>query len=254
MSEQLGVLGVGHLASYVVAGLRNAGDSRSVLLSPRNQERSQALAQQHDCDIAADNQAVVEGARLILLSVRPHQVKDLLENLNFSSEHLVISCVAGMPLAEVALLAAPARVVRTLPLACAEVGEGAVPLYPDHSVARQLLGAIGCVIPFEDEQVFELAGVASCMNGWMYAFFEQLTQWYVGQGMDPTQARELVLHSVRGATGLAAARPELPLQGISDAIATEGTFTKRGLDLLQETGCFTPWQQACELVGNALKL
>jgi pyrroline-5-carboxylate reductase len=253
MSEQLGILGVGHLASYVVEGLRNAGDSRSILLSPRNRERSRTLAQQHGCEIAADNQAVVDNTRIVLLSVRPDQVRDLLENLTFSSEHLVISCVAGMPLSEVAPLVSPGRVVRTLPLACAEVGEGAIPLYPDHTSARELLSAIGCVIPFEDEAGFELAGVASCMNGWMYAFFEQLTRWYVGQGMESTQARELVLHSVRGATGLAAARPELPLQVISDSIATEGTFTKRGLDLLQETGCFTPWQQACDLVGKALK-
>lgn len=31
MSKTLGILGVGHLASYVVTGLRNAGDSQAVV-------------------------------------------------------------------------------------------------------------------------------------------------------------------------------------------------------------------------------
>ncbi|MEH6575686.1 MAG: NAD(P)-binding domain-containing protein [Amphritea sp.] len=253
MPESLGILGVGHLASYVVAGLRNAGDSRAVLLSPRNRQQGLELAQQHGCSIAAGNQEVVDSTRLILLSVRPNQVKDLLQSLVFTPKHLVISCVAGMSLADLRQLVAPATVVRTLPLACAEVEEGAIPLYPEHPEVRSLLDQIGRVIPFDSEDLFELASVAACMNGWMYAFFEQLTHWYTEQGMPPAQARELVLHSVRGATGLAAAKPELSLQGISDSIATEGTYTKLGLDLLQQQNSFSPWLQASDLVAKALK-
>ncbi|MEH6825307.1 MAG: NAD(P)-binding domain-containing protein [Motiliproteus sp.] len=253
MSEQLGVLGVGHLASYTLAGLRNAGDSRPVLLSPRNRERALSLAVEHGCEVAVDNEMVVDRTRLILLSVRPEQVNELLQNLTFTSEHLLISCVAGMSLSEIAPLVSPARVIRAMPLACAEVGEGAIALFPDHPEVRQLMAQMGCVIPFEDEDSYEVASVAACMNGWMYAFFEQLTDWYVGQGIESTRARELVLHSVSGATGLALARPELALGVISDSIATEGTFTKLGLDLLQAQDSFGSWQQACERVAKALK-
>ncbi|MBY4679024.1 NAD(P)-binding domain-containing protein [Marinobacterium arenosum] len=253
MSEQLGILGVGHLASYMVAGLRHAGDQRPILLSPRNRQRSQALAEQHACEIAADNQQVVDRCRLILLAVRPNQVRSLLESLTFSADHLLVSCVAGMPLAQLGELAGPAQVVRTLPLACAEVGEGAVPLYPNHPSARRLLSQLGNLIPFDNEDSFELASTAACMNGWIYPFLARLTDWYTEQGMAAEQARELVLHSVRGATGLAAARPEWPLQAISDSIATDGTFTKLGLDLLESNDAFSPWQDACEQVNKSLK-
>lgn len=253
MSEQLGVLGVGHLASYTLAGLRNAGDHRPVLLSPRNRERALSLATEHDCEVAVDNETVVERTRLILLSVRPEHVQELLQDLTFTSDHLLISCVAGMPLSQIAPLIAPARVVRALPLVCAEVGEGAIPIFPDHPEVRQLLAQLGCVISFDDEEGYELASVAACMNGWMYAFFEQLTEWYVDQGMEKSRARELVLHSVSGATGLAVARPELPLGEISASIANEGTFTKLGLDLLQAQDSFRPWLQASDRVAKALK-
>ncbi|MFT6917159.1 MAG: pyrroline-5-carboxylate reductase [Motiliproteus sp.] len=253
MIETLGILGVGHLASYVVAGLRHGGYNGSILLSPRNPERSAALAKQHGCELAATNEELLRRSEYILLAVRPAQAEGLLQSLTFSTEQLVISCVAGMPLAELERLVAPARVVRTLPLACAEIGEGAVPLYPDHPQVRELLGVIGQVICLKNEAEFELASVAACMNGWMYGFFEQLTHWYVDQGMAPAEARALVLHSVGGAAKFASARPELPLRGISDSIATPGTYTLTGLELLQNSDAFSPWLQACEQVSLALK-
>ena len=40
----LGIIGVGALAEFVLRGLRRAGDSRPVFLSPRNAARADRLA------------------------------------------------------------------------------------------------------------------------------------------------------------------------------------------------------------------
>ena len=248
----LGILGVGHLASYVVAGLRRAGNSHPILLSPRNAERSQTLSARHDCQIAADNQQLVQQCRTILLAVRPAQLDELLSPLEFSDDHLLISCVAGVPLAPLQQLAAPAQVVRTLPLACSEHREGVLPLYPDNASARQLLASLGEVLVSADEDAFELASVAACMNGWVYSWLDQLTGWFTTQGMSQEDARHLVLHTVRGATGLALAQAEQPLGAISDAIATEGTYTRLGLDQLNADQALTAWTEACTRVRDAL--
>src|SRR5210317_1892623 len=160
MNSSLGILGVGHLATYVIAGLRRAGDQREILLSPRNAQRAQALVKEHRCVQERSNQTVVERARIILLSVRPHQLESLLEPLEFKADHLLISCVAGVSLEHLRSLVGDAQVVRTLPLACAEVGEGAVPLFPEHPEARALLSQLGELVLLGSEAQFELASVA----------------------------------------------------------------------------------------------
>lgn len=253
MSEKLGILGVGHLASYVVAGLRRVGDDRPILLSPRNRERSIALQQGHACDIASNNQQVVDSCRIILLAVRPNHLDALLNSLTFTRDHLLISCAAGISRERVQRRVGDAEVVRTLPLACAEVGEGVLPLYPDQPVARQLLGPLGKLIAFDQESEFELASIAACVNGWSYALLDHLTDWFAGQGIARSQAREMVIHSVRGATGLAAAKADVALHEICDSIATPGTYTKAGLDLLESSNAFSPWQEACEHMNTSLK-
>lgn len=253
MQYSLGVLGVGHLASYLVAGLRAAGDKREVILSPRNVERVQYLVERFDCRSANSNQEVIERADVILLSVRPEQLESLLKPLQFRTEQLVISCVAGISVDRLSRLIGKATVVRTMPLACAEVGQGAVPLFPDHPVARDLLNSLGELILLGSEDEFELASVAACMNGWMFKFFDQLTRWYLDKGLSPEQARKLVIHACSGAAALAEAKPEQSLQHISDSIATEGTYTKLGLDLLQKSNAFDPWIDAFIEVEKALK-
>ena len=253
MNSSLGILGVGHLATYVIAGLRRAGDQREILLSPRNAQRAQALVREHRCVQERSNQTVVERARIILLSVRPHQLESLLEPLEFKADHLLISCVAGVSLEHLRSLVGDAQVVRTLPLACAEVGEGAVPLYPEHPEARALLSQLGELVLLGSEAQFELASVAACMNGWMFKFFAQLTEWYAAQGLAPETAKALVLHAFSGAVALADASTDKSMVEISDSIATEGTYTKLGLDMLESQGAFDLWVDACAEVEKALK-
>lgn len=253
MSEKLGILGVGHLASYVVAGLRRAGDNRTILLSPRNRERSIALQQEHACDIASDNQQVIDGCRIILLAVRPSHLEALLNSLTFTPDHLLISCVAGVSRQKVQEFVGEAEVVRTLPLACAEVGEGLLPLYPDQAAARQLLDPLGKLIAFDKESQFELASVAACVNGWSYALLDHLTEWFASQDISRAQAREMVIQSVRGAAGLAEAKPDVALRDICNSIATPGTYTKAGLDILESRNAFSPWGEACDQMSALLK-
>ena len=82
--KTLGILGTGHLASYTVAGLRNNSDNRKIIVSPRNSNTARALAESYHCEIAASNQDVVDRSACILLSVRPHQLDDLLEGFIIS--------------------------------------------------------------------------------------------------------------------------------------------------------------------------
>lgn len=252
MSETLGILGVGHLASYVVAGLRNAGDGRRILLSPRGKQTAERLQREQGCEIAPDNQILVDQCDTLLIAVRPTHLTELLSSLSFKPNQLLISCAAGVSLSQIEQLAAPAQVVRTLPLACAEFGAGAVPLFPDNDTARALLSQLGQLILFEDEEKFELASTAACMNGWIYDFLDQLSGWFADQGLSPELARALVTQQISGATALATARPDLPLSEISASIATEGTFTKTGLDLLQDRKAMAPWIEACDAIQKAL--
>jgi pyrroline-5-carboxylate reductase len=91
---KIGILGVGELTEKVVIGLRRSGFGGRVLLSPRNHQRAQQLAEQWDCEVMADNQQVVDGADLLVLGVRPEVVDQLSDEVQLRPEQTLVSLVA----------------------------------------------------------------------------------------------------------------------------------------------------------------
>ena len=73
----IGILGVGELTEKIVIGLRRSGFSGRVLLSPRNNDRARELCRLWACEIAQNNQGVVDDSDLLFLGVRPDAVEQL---------------------------------------------------------------------------------------------------------------------------------------------------------------------------------
>ena len=55
-----------------------------------------------------------------------------------------------------------------------------------------------------------------------------------------------------GAARMARSERQATPGEIADAIATDGTFSRQGLDLLFRDEAFGPWQAACELLRKQL--
>lgn len=250
----MGVIGTGDFAAYLIAALRKGGHDGRILLSPHNLAKAQAIAARHGCEVAADEASMVGEADWILLSIRPERLDDVLAGLSLRSGQVAISAVAGATVARLrASLGQDVGVVRIMPSSYIEtVSQGIVPMYPASAEVETVLAAAGRVVVFDTEDQFELALAGACISGWMYRFVETLETWFVERGLSPAQARLMVAGNIAGAAGYAMARQDVPLAEISDAIATEGTFTKAGLDWLLEKEAASPWVEALDIVYGRL--
>jgi pyrroline-5-carboxylate reductase len=114
-----GILGVGAIGAAIVKGLcENVDDAPAVLLSPRNAKIAAGLAGRFaTVDVVADNQALVDGARVVIVCVRPQVAQFVLAELRFPADRVVISAMAGVPVRTIQRLVAPATdVARVIPL------------------------------------------------------------------------------------------------------------------------------------------
>ena len=249
----LGVLGIGHLATYTITGLRRSGDNRRVILSPRNAEQAQKVATEFDCEIANDNQAVIDNSDLVLLAVRPFQLNDLLSSVQFPKDKIVISAAAGVSLSQLREKADfPETLVLILPGVGAENSKGFVPVYPDVPEVVTLTDKIGKTIVLEKESHFDEAASFACLNGWMYRFFDEQVNWLIKNDIAAENARQIVLHNALGAAHYALGRPQHSLTELTDEIAKEGSFTKIGIDHLVESGGFEKWNDALDMIKQKL--
>lgn len=251
--QNLGILGVGELTEKVVYGLRRSGFYGNIYLSPRNQERSGRLATDYNCQLMDSNQAVVDHADILLLGVRPDAVKNLAQEVALSSDQLLISLVAGISLTTLSNYFPQANCTRAMLSYAAQINQSVVVVCPPNTKVEDLLGPLGNLVVIEQESAFELATVAACMNGWFYFLLHDLQQWLAEKGLTPEQARELVLGNLQDCVASAKQQPKQSLKSLGLSIATPGTFTASGLDVLRHQHSSATWGAACEVVLDALQ-
>nr|WP_314567343.1 NAD(P)-binding domain-containing protein [uncultured Pseudomonas sp.] len=249
---KIGILGVGELTEKVVIGLRRGGFTGRVLLSARNHERAQQLSRQCACEVMAANQQVVDEADLLFLGVRPEVVEQLSNEIQLKPRQTLVSLVAGLKHSELQRCFPPARPVRAMLSYAAQINQSTVVITPGGEPHEALLGTLGSLIVLDDEAAFELATVAACMNGWFYFFLSDLQQWFTDKGLSKEQAAQLVMGNMQDCLASARHQPQASLQSLGSAIATPGTFTAAGLEVLRSNGATPAWREAFEEVLNRL--
>ena len=256
MSEPvLGIIGVGELALYTIRGLRQGGYEQKILLGPRNNEKSRWLAQHMNCEVKADNQAVVDHSDLIMIATRPPQCLQALAGLKFKSTQTLISVVAGIPREHIrAALNQPIEIVRAMPVSSAEVGASPALVFPAHPEVCQLFAHCGEAIPVTEESTFESGTVHACAYSWFFALFEELIQATESAALPRELATQLVAGMARGAAELTRSKPELTPGQIASEIATEGTYSRLGLELIKKNKGLARWHEACALLSQKLDI
>ena len=251
--KTVGFIGVGELALYTIRGVRRGGYHDSILLSPRNRDKAGLLAAELNCAVQADNQAVVDHSDCVVIATRPADCLQTLAVLEFRSEQTLISVVAGIEIEALrGCVPDELEIVRAMPVSSAEAGASPTLIYPDNAFVREFFNYCGNTIPVENEDYFTQGSVLACVYCWFFSLFESLIQSTQGPQLPTALSAELVMGMARGAAELALSKAESRPGEIAAAIATDGTYSKLGLDLLQQQSAFVPWQEACKLLQQRL--
>ncbi|RMQ45389.1 Pyrroline-5-carboxylate reductase [Pseudomonas cichorii] len=250
--QSVGILGVGELTEKVVRGLRRSGFEGAIYLSPRNEERATRLVDECQCRFATSNQAVVDSAEWLLLGVRPEVLPSLAREVTLKPGQQLVSLAAGVDLAALADYFPQAHCTRAMLSYASQINQSTVVVCPPHANSERLLGPLGNLVVLEQEADFELATVAACMNGWFYFLLHDLQQWLTDKGLPADKARELVLGNLQDCLASARNQPEQKLNELGQQIATPGTFTASGLDVLNHQHSSEAWSAASQVVLDAL--
>ena len=249
----LGFIGVGELARYTIEGLRRGGHDGPIRLCPRNREQAAWLAANRDCEVLADNQAVADASDILVLATRPADCLEALSALQLRADRVLLSVVAGVTIAELrGAVSGEVTIVRAMPVSSAAVGASPTLIYPRHDAVAALFECCGASIAVDDERHFDQGTILACVYSWYFALFEALIEATGGPALPRATAAELVLGMARGAAELALARPAQSPGEIAAQIATDGTFSRLGLDRLERERAFDAWRDACELLRERL--
>ena len=243
---EIGVLGVGSLAEYLIRGAQ--GTPYQFVVSPRGAERAKTLAASYGVKIAASNQAVVDQTDMVLVCLPAAQGLEILQGLVFRRGQSVLSTMAGARIGPLRAACAPADgFCAMMPGFANAFRAGPSLLFPPDRAWQHFLSQLGPVHEFDAPELFETAAVFGAMSGASMFLMRQLADWYSAHGLPPKTAQRLVAETFRGNAEVLLQAAE-PLEDIVRGVTTPGGITEALVATLKAQNALGAWDQAMDKV------
>jgi pyrroline-5-carboxylate reductase len=227
------VIGCGNMGSAFIKGLAASGEHRitAIDLDPAAREAVAEFVAEttDDLSVAADSDVIV-------VAVKPDVVGVVLDELDLTPEHTLVSGAAGVT-TDYVQARTDANVVRMMPNLATEFGEGAVAVTwtdePDDDV-RAMLDEMGTFVEIDES----LQNLATAVNGsgpaFVFYLLEAMKQVGVEGGFEPEQAEDLAAQTFKGAAEIVL-QADRDVDELIDAVCSEGGTTIEGMKLLWDS-------------------
>ena len=247
MHPLLAFIGGGNMGQAIIGGLISGGHPASRIRVSDSLEASRIrCVEAFDVATFADNLSAVEGADVIILAVKPQQMREVAERLAGGARPgpVFISIAAGVPIGRLeSWLGADAAVVRCMPNTPALVQAGAAALCANANVTSeqraqsvQILEAVGIAVWLEDEaQMDAVTALSGSGPAYFFLLLELLEEGAAELGLPREIARRLALQTAYGAACLAKHTSEDPAT-LRRRVTSPGGTTERALASFEADG------------------
>jgi len=239
---RVGIVGVGKLGECLSLGILSSGGLQ-VFACEQDPNRRQDL-QKTKIHFVETKKELTESCQTILLSVKPHQAKQALNELEefLTSEHLLISVCAALLIEQLREWGGrKCKIIRAMPNISCLVQKGVTSLATpelsenDRQTAVQIFKQVGAV-HFVEEKYFDIV-TALCGSGpaFVFSFLSALAKGAASLGLPQETATQLATEMLEGAAQIVLQQKENP-DILMKRVMTPGGCTEVGIKALQEYG------------------
>ena len=246
--RRLAFIGGGNMAAALIGGLLRQGlPSGRIVVADPSAEQLDRLVRTYGIVRAPDNASAVAGAEVVILAVKPQQMRPVCLSLKPHLENerpLLISVAAGIPHAALSRwFGARIAVVRTMPNRPALSGFGATGLYAPPSVgaagralAESIMAAVSATVWVEHEaQMDTVTALSGSGPAYFFLFMEALEAAAHERGLPNDVAHKLTLETAFGAAQMAR-QSEDTLAVLREQVTSKGGTTAAALAVLEAAG------------------
>lgn len=244
------LLSFGHFAADAIA----VGDP-----SPT---RQQFLVETYGVQATTNNQAVLAGADVVLIAVKPQifsAIASELTQVSSQQSSLMLSIMAGVPLATLEAVVPGWPVIRAMPNTPATVGAGVTAIAASSQataehvqIARTIFEAVGTVVEVPETLMDAVTGLSGSGPGYVAIVIEALADGGVAAGLPRAVALELAIQTVRGTAELLHTTDLHPAV-LKDRVTSPGGTTIAGIAQLEAGGLRSAFIEAVQAACDRAK-
>ncbi len=245
-TKKIAIIGGGNLGAAIAEGLLKSGFAVAdqLTVTRRTLSRLQALKDQ-GVTITDNNQVAIESSEVIIVALKPYNVKDVLEGLKKSfdpKKHLVISVVTGVFLKDLSsILPNGVPIFRAMPNTAIAIQESVTCLCSADATNAQvnyvtdLFNQLGISISIDEKLMDAATVLGACGIAYALRFIRAATQGGIEIGFDAKTANLIAAQTVKGAAELLLKGNRHPEEEI-DKVTTPKGCTIVGLNEMEHRG------------------
>ena len=229
---RIAVIGGGVMGEALMRALMRRDPRPEIVVVEKRADRAAQLVAELGVTVADVHEAVA-GADVVLLAVKPQDVRELLDYAGLAIEpgSLVLSIAAGIPTSVITERVRPGvDVIRAMPNTPARIDLGVTGVSSapacspaGRDLAVQLLRSVGLVVEVPESLQDSVTAVSGSGPAYLFLLAESMVQAAVDLGLEPDMADQMVRQTLVGAAQLLAASAEGPEVLRSNVTSPNGT-------------------------------
>ena len=245
MSKRIAIIGGGNLGTAIAEGLLKSKFCKAadISITKRNTATLKAL-QDKGVHVTDKNDAAVRNSELIILAVKPFQVKDVLNGFTkaLTSKHIIISVVTGVMIKDIEeTIKKKLAVCRAMPNTAIAIQESMTCLSFNEAGGTQvnsikeLFSVLGKVTVIDEKLMDAATVLGACGTAYAMRYIRANIQGGIEIGFDAVTANLIAAQTVKGAAELLLQKGTHPEQEI-DKVTTPKGCTIAGLNEMEHQG------------------
>ena len=241
------IIGAGNMGEALLKGMLQAGiyTKAEIIVTDISPERLEYIKSTYDVDTTKDNTKAATLSDVIIISVKPDNMKSLIEEISHSLDKskVIISVVTGISINRMHLwLSKKVPVIRVMSNTPMIVMEGATAIAPgpgvkgkDLETTKKIFNSVGKTIILDEKHLDAVTGLSGSGPAYIFTIIEALTDGGVRVGLPRKAALLLASQTVLGAAKMVM-DTERHIGSLKDMVTSPGGTTIEGLYRLEEAG------------------
>jgi pyrroline-5-carboxylate reductase len=256
-SKKISFIGAGNMSKAIISGLVEKGYTpENIMASNPSSGKLDALKNSLGIQTTHNNQAAIDFADVVMLSVKPQLMKDVCKDFTVNKPStLFVSIAAGLTLSRLRdFLPDGANIVRVMPNTPSAIGLGMSGIFGNSSITKQqiaivenIMQSVGktLVVDSEDD-INTVIAAAGSSPAYFFLIAQVMQEAAMDMGLDKDSARMLVEQAMLGSATLMQKHPELELSELRSQVTSKGGTTAKAVESLQQDNIDKMFKRAME--------